>query len=282
VGGDALRPDGAVPVKPGPLRALRRRATRRQLARRLRRNRVPWTLWRLYARDLPLLQGLSASERRRLRQLCGLFLAQKRLRGAHGLRVDDRMRLTIAAAACVPILAFGLDAYAGWHELIVYPDTFIVEREEIDEAGVVHRSRQALAGESADRGAMVLSWGDISRDAARRGLDTALIVHECAHKLDALDGVSDGLPPLPREMSVTAWRAVFSEAWLRLQQMLEAGADTVLDPYAAHSPAEFLAVATEQFFCDPVPLRAAEPDLYEQLRRFFRQDPAARQQRLQG
>lgn len=253
-----------------------RRGRRRRLARQLRRSRVPWTPWRLYVQELPLLAGLAPGERRRLRQLSGRFLQEKRLVGAHGLHLDDRMRLTIAAVACLPILQLGMHAYRGWRDLIVYPDTFLVEREEIDEAGVVHRSRQALAGESADRGAMVLSWGDISREAAQLGLDTALIVHECTHKLDALSGASDGCPPLHRDMAPGAWRAAFSDAWERLRQDLETGRDTLLDPYAAHSPAEFLAVACEHFFCDPRPLRRAEPALYEQLRLFFRQDPAAR------
>lgn len=48
-----------------------------------------------------------------------------------------------------------------------------------------------------------------------------------------------------------------------------------LDDYAARNHAEFFAVATEAFFCTPERLRVHLPDLYEQLRHFFRQDPGA-------
>ncbi|MEX1156849.1 MAG: zinc-dependent peptidase, partial [Chloroflexota bacterium] len=42
-----------------------------------------------------------------------------------------------------------------------------------------------------------------------------------------------------------------------------------------HSPAEFFAVATETFFEQPVKLRDEHAELYEQLRQFYQQDPAA-------
>ena len=40
------------------------------------------------------------------------------------------------------------------------------------------------------------------------------------------------------------------------------------------SPAEFFAVVTEYFFEEPARLRKKHPRLYEQLRLFYRQDPA--------
>ena len=49
-----------------------------------------------------------------------------------------------------------------------------------------------------------------------------------------------------------------------------------LRPYAATNPSEFFAVATESFFDRPLDLRAAEPELYDVLRSYYRQDPAAR------
>ena len=53
----------------------------------------------------------------------------------------------------------------------------------------------------------------------------------------------------------------------------EAGMATVLDTYGAKDPAEFFAVVTEAFFERPRALRAKHPELYDQLARFFRQDP---------
>ena len=49
-----------------------------------------------------------------------------------------------------------------------------------------------------------------------------------------------------------------------------------MDTYGADSEAEFFAVATECFFDCPVELREEHPRLYELLRGYYRQDPAAR------
>ena len=60
-------------------------------------------------------------------------------------------------------------------------------------------------------------------------------------------------------------------------QALRAGtAGSVLRAYGATNPGEFFAVATEVFFDRPLELRADSPELYDVLRAFYRQDPAAR------
>jgi len=49
-----------------------------------------------------------------------------------------------------------------------------------------------------------------------------------------------------------------------------------IDPYAAENPAEFFAVVTELFFLDPQRLQTHYPAVYDEMRRFYRQDPLAR------
>jgi Mlc titration factor MtfA (ptsG expression regulator) len=56
----------------------------------------------------------------------------------------------------------------------------------------------------------------------------------------------------------------------------EQGRPSSLDTYGATNPAEFFAVATESFFEAPVNLREQHPELYEELRLYYQQDPAAR------
>jgi Mlc titration factor MtfA (ptsG expression regulator) len=46
-----------------------------------------------------------------------------------------------------------------------------------------------------------------------------------------------------------------------------------MDPYALESPAEFFAVASEQFFERPEVLRQHLPEVYRQLTQFYRQHP---------
>jgi len=47
-----------------------------------------------------------------------------------------------------------------------------------------------------------------------------------------------------------------------------------VDEYGATNPAEFFAVATESFFERPCQMQRRHPELYEELKRFYRQDPA--------
>ena len=67
------------------------------------------------------------------------------------------------------------------------------------------------------------------------------------------------------------------ECWTaddRLLRSLQFGRPTVLDSYAGTSPAEFLAVGSEVFFCRPEALRQQSPRLYELLQLAYQQNPA--------
>jgi Mlc titration factor MtfA (ptsG expression regulator) len=231
----------------------------------LQKHAIDQALWR---RATGGLRFLPQSEK--LKTLTLLFLAEKEFAGAHGIEVTDRMRVAIAAQACLPILELGLDWYAGWHGIVVYPGDFRVRRKEVDEDGVVHEWVDDLAGEAMPGGPVVISW-----DAAAHDPYINVVIHEFAHKLDMVNGAADGMPPLHPDMDARAWTAAFTEAYEGFCDALERGQDTWLDPYAAEHPSEFFAVVSEAFFEDPAETKRRYPDVYEQLRRFYRQDPAA-------
>ena len=222
----------------------------------------------LWARAAGGLGFLPRSEK--LKELVLLFLAEKQFSGAHGIEVTDEMRVAIAAQACVPILELGLDWYAGWTGIVVYPGDFRVRRTETDEAGVVHEWDDELAGEAMPGGPVVISW-----DAAAYDPHINVVIHEFAHKLDMVDGAADGMPPLHPGMERRAWKRAFAEAYEGFCDALERGQDTWLDPYAAEHPSEFFAVVSEAFFEDAAQTKRRYPDVYEQLRLFYKQDPAA-------
>src|SRR5262245_43402458 len=205
----------------------------------------------------------------KLRDLALQFLAEKQFAGAHGFEVTDAIRLSIAAQACLPILELGLDWYRGWSGIVVHPGDFRVRRSEVDEDGVLHEWDDELAGEAMPGGPVVLSW-----DAAAHAPDMNVVLHEFAHKLDMLDGVADGIPPLHSGMDPKSWHAAFSEAFKGFSDALDRGKDTWLDPYAAEHPSEFFAVISEAFFMDPAETRRRYPDVYDQLKLFYRQEPA--------
>jgi len=237
----------------------------------LARHRVDDLLWNAVVAGLPFLRGLSPQELRRLRELSLLFLAEKQFSGARAFALDDTMRQSIAVQACLPILELGIDRYEGWSEIVVHPGDFKVAVHETDDHGVVHEFDDQRAGESWQGGPVVLSW-----DAAAHAPDMNVVIHEFAHKLDMANGEADGLPPLHSGMDRRAWIAAFRAAYEGFCDAVERDKDTWLDPYAAEAPAEFFAVISEAFFEAPNETRRRYPDVYDQLRLFYRQDPAAR------
>ena len=230
----------------------------------LRNHHIDDDLWERSTRELAFLPRTS-----KLRELALLFLAEKQFAGAHGLALTDEMRVSIAAQACLPILELGLDWYAGFTGIVVYPGDFRVRRTEMDEHGVVHEWDDELAGEAMPGGPVVLSW-----DAAAHDFQMNVVIHEFAHKLDMLSGAADGVPPLHVGMSRAAWVKAFEEAYQGFCDAVERDRDTWLDPYAAEHPSEFFAVVSEAFFTDPAETRRRYPDVYDQLRLFYRQDPS--------
>jgi MtfA peptidase len=225
---------------------------------------------------LPFLQGLTESERTRLRETVILFLHRKSVHGAGGLALDDAMQLLIAVQACVPILNLDIDYYDGWVEVIVYPDEFVPTIDYTDEDGVVHREREPHTGEAWLRGPVILSWVDVAP--SDDGVN--VVIHEFAHKLDMLNGDANGCPPLHRGMSRGAWSKAFSDAFADFCRCVEADEEVAIDPYAAESPAEFFAVLSEAFFETPHAVLECYPAVYAQLKLFYRQHPAARLPRV--
>lgn len=242
--------------------------------RALRRAALPDEAWRIAVSGLPVLRGLSADELERLRELATLFLNEKQVVAAGGFSLDDGTRIKIAAQACLPILNLGLDYYAGWVSVIVYPGEFVPEHEFMDEAGVVHVIRDATMGESWEHGPVVLSGADAVRCGEHDGVN--VVIHEFAHKLDMLNGAMNGYPPLHQGMSSEQWAQTFSAAYADFCAKEERDENMAIDPYGVESPAEFFAVTSEAFFETPHVLQREYPDVYRQLAAFYLQDPAQR------
>ncbi len=164
-----------------------------------RRPKLTEALWRAALNATPHAGRLAPEGRQQLRALTEQFLAAKTFEGAAGVEITDAMRALIALRACVPILHLGLDWYDGWSGIVVYPADFRVHEEYKDEIGVVHRGQADLCGQSIARGPMVLSWEAIEHPPMP---DQDLVIHECAHKLNTLNGPADGFPPLPAGVSL--------------------------------------------------------------------------------
>jgi Mlc titration factor MtfA (ptsG expression regulator) len=252
--------------------ALRNWRRRRVLAA----SAIPDALWRDALETLPFLAICTEDELARLRDLCVLFLNAKGIVGARGHVVTPRQRVLIAQQACVLILNLDLALYDGFENIVVYPDEFVPGWEWEDEAGVVHRNDEPLAGEAMPRGPVILSWPDVEAASDWHASGMNLVVHEFAHKIDMATGDANGCPPLPPDMPAAEWTATLAAAFDHFAARVHQGEHTAIDPYAAESPGEFFAVLSEVFFSDPSLLVVDYPRVYAQFARFYRQDPAAR------
>ncbi|TAL86849.1 MAG: zinc-dependent peptidase [Rhodanobacter sp.] len=242
-----------------------------RVRRILARHPIAESLWRDALQRCTPARRLGASDQATLRVLATLFLDGKSLEPVKDLQLNDADRVLLATHACVPILKLGIDWYDGWHSIIVYPDAFMPRRPQMDAAGVVHQTNSVLTGEAWGRGPVILSWADVLNIGQAPGHN--VVIHEMAHKLDMLNGAANGFPPLHRRMDRRVWWKALSSAWDRLHEAQRNGADLPMDPYALESPAEFFAVASEQFFEAPASLRQHLPDVYRQLTQFYRQHP---------
>ena len=233
-----------------------------------------WSTWlQLHLRSY---EALPADLRERLLRFIQVFLAEKQFVGCNGLAITDEIRVAIAGHASLLVLnrpeAPERHFYDELAAILVYPTPFIVPQSHHDEDGLVSEHEDVLSGQAWDAHRILLSWEDMQH-AAELGQNVAL--HEFAHYLDLEDETMDGAPGLGDRAAYEAWSQTFRAAFDQLREDVDAGRDTFLDPYAAEEPAEFFAVATEAFFDEPCELAATHPALYEQLRRYYRLDPAA-------
>ncbi len=241
---------------------------------RLRRRGLPDHGRQIIEQNLAHWQVLDETERERLLELTDWLLRRKHWEASRGFRIDDSIRVIIAVQAALLILGLSADHYRLVRSIIVYPSTVLATGER---AGPVAGTRTdeplAIHGLAQDRGGPILIAWDQARASARhpqRGHN--VVIHEFAHKIDMLDGMIDGTPPIDRA-DVKPW----VEACTEVFEALRAGEPRPpMDSYGATDPGEFFAVATEAFFDTAAELATNEPKLYEVLSTFYRQDPASR------
>ncbi|HWR12521.1 MAG TPA: M90 family metallopeptidase [Rectinemataceae bacterium] len=259
-----------------------RNAKGRRLAAR---NLIADELWKWAIDERRIFRGMGEEDESRLRELSREFLAAKRFDPVGGAEIDDRLKISVATQACLPLLGLDMSWYRGFSTIFVTPDAYTIKQRWTDEWGIVNEYEEEVAGEAFSLGPVALSIPDI--DASGWGDGYNVVIHEMAHRLDSLDGAFDGRPPLHANMDGSRWGTVFTEAWEDLNAKLNSQAGggrsrhrgtskrrTRIDPYAAESPDEFFAVVCEYFWENPSILLREYPAVYEQLKLFFRRDPS--------
>ena len=238
--------------------------------------------WRqIVETQCPFFQRLPAGDRKELEGLVQVFLAEKQFEGCGRLVITDEIRVCVAAHACLLLLHRRTDFYPRLRSILVYPNMYVVPTIRHVGSGIMEEIHQQRAGESWAEGAVVLAW-DVMRghiSAPENGHN--LVLHEFAHQLDFEDGAADGVPVLGqgesylnRRRRYAAWTRVMRSEFERLRAQIQHGENTILRDYGATNAAEFFAVATECFFGKPQALRQEHPELYEEMKWYYQQDPA--------
>jgi Mlc titration factor MtfA (ptsG expression regulator) len=242
---------------------------------RLRAMPFPEHWRRLVDVRVPMASRLTPEDREALLGHARVLLEEKHFEGAGGFLMRDEVRVTIAAQAAFLLLNRDTDYFPRLTSVIVYPSGYLMRESTHVEGGIWSEGDAHLLGHTQrDLRALVLAWDDVKAGAANPDDGHNLVLHEFAHQLDFEDGTTDGTPALETGGEVRRWAQVFNEALDALRHAADVGDPTLLDPYGAEDPAEFFAVATETFFERGVELRQRHPRLYDELRRFYRQDPA--------
>lgn len=246
---------------------------KRKRRERLQKRPFPADWLEILERSFPLFRKLTNADQRELQKLIQIFLHEKRFEGCGGLEITDEIRVIIAAQACLLLLHRNTDYYPRLSSILVYPDSYVAKETEKSSDGVVTERSSGRLGESWETGSVVLAWDSVHRGATEMDDGRNVVLHEFAHQLDQEDGIADGAPILGQSSRYVAWARILGAEFERLQ-LETAQSRTVLDKYGATHPAEFFAVATESFFEKPRRLRQTHPELYDELREFYQQDPA--------
>jgi Mlc titration factor MtfA (ptsG expression regulator) len=244
-----------------------------------RRNRLtsqpfPDQWLEIIERNVPYYRLLPEEDKKELKRHIQIFIGEKRFEGCGGLKMTDEIKVTIAAQACVLLLHRRTDYYPGLHHILVYPRSYIAPRVPKLVGGIIVEGPDVRLGESWRHGSVVLSWDNVRRSSADIHDGHNVVFHEFAHQLDSSRARGDSTPVVQDHSTYIAWARILQKDYEKLRSDVRRNIATFLDEYGATNPAEFFAVATEYFFEKPKELQELHPDLYNELKNFYQQDPA--------
>ncbi len=229
--------------------------------------------YRNVLRKIPHYRHLGSEDKQKIERSILRFMHTKHFTGVK-MEVADEMKVVIAFYACLLLLHIETkNCYDNLKTIILYP-TPVVLKEVRDNGGIYTKEDFVIDGQSAND-TVVLVWHDAKYEAYHLRHDN-VIVHEFAHEIDFMDGAIDGVPPIERS-KYDSWTRVLFNDYKKLRKVAlknrEWGKYKLLGSYAATNEAEFFAVVSERFFESPHSLKHHFPELYAELKAFYRIDP---------
>jgi Mlc titration factor MtfA (ptsG expression regulator) len=249
----------------------------KKISRRIKRKRLlakpfPQEWKQIVQKNVPLYNRLPDSLKEQLHGLVNVFTAEKNFEGCDGLEITDEIRVTIAAQACMLLLNRKAHYFPKLHTVLVYPHTYSA-RTVFSNGTVTIDGHSVRLGESWQNGPVVLAWDSITGGTRNVTDAQNVVLHEFAHQLDQEDGAADGAPILEHRSSYVTWARVLSKEYEALQSKKGKHRKDIMDQYGATNPAEFFAVATETFFEKSKQMKKRHPELYDELKNYYKLDP---------
>ncbi|MHC4752459.1 MAG: M90 family metallopeptidase [Planctomycetota bacterium] len=249
----------------------------KRLSRRVKRKRLSATpfpdQWKqIVQKNVPLYNRLPDSLKEQLHGLVHVLIAEKNYQGCGGLEITDEIKVTIAAQASMLLLNRRVTYFPKLHTILVYPHTYVAKT--VSSNGIVTVNGQSIRlGESWQNGPVVLAWDSVKGGTLNITDARNVVLHEFAHQLDQEDGTADGAPILEQRSSYITWARVLSKEYEALQRKKKKLRKSIMSKYGATNPAEFFAVATETFFEKPKQMKKKHPELYDELKNYYKSDP---------
>ncbi|WP_345989004.1 M90 family metallopeptidase [Sulfurimonas sp. HSL1-2] len=226
--------------------------------------------WRRYLERTLHYPQLENEARRKIERAVLRFVHTKPFSGV-GIEVTEEMKVLIAFYACMMVRhrpeSYDYPTLGG---IIIYADGFLVD-EFHEHGGIVSEQRSVLDGQSS-HDTVVFAWPDVEAEAYHPS-EYNVVIHEFAHLLDFEDGLTDGLPLLPKELA-PQWEHHLTREFSHLRNAADHGhlneKQQLLGTYAATDMAEFFAVASERYFMQPDAFEQHYPELYTLFSAYYR------------
>lgn len=212
---------------------------------------------------VPFYQKLDALEKSEFERRINNFLGRVRIKGVD-VKIDDRDKIFVAAAAIIPIFAFKTWEYRNIHDVLIYPATF----NKSFKTNGPERDVLGMVGNGAMENLMILSLPELQNSFLDSDSKSSAAIHEFVHLVDKDDGTTDGCPNflLAHKYAVPWLKRMHQEIALILTGKSD------INPYGATNEAEFLAVAAEYFFKQPELMQTKHPELFAALQQIFATD----------
>ena len=227
--------------------------------------------------NVPYYQHLPTHLQQKLRGLTHIFIREKQFEGCAGLELTDEIRVSIAAQAS--ILLLGINDLSYFYEdlrsVLVYPKKYVAKIKQRNNGFFVEEGFEQRHGEAWSHGYVILAWNEVQKGASDIQDGQNLVFHEFAHQLDYEYGATDQIEHGTEDSHFLSWARIVGDEYQKFLTSIQQNQQTLIDHYGATNLAEFFAVITELFFEKPRELQKKHPNLYDQLKEFYQQDPAA-------